>query len=186
MKNLVFTITFVMIFLFLPFILYSQIYLSNKGTVTFLSEAPLETITATSEQVQCAVNTDDLRFAFKIQNKSFIGFNSPLQQEHFYENYIETDKYTYSTFQGKIIEKINKETAGEQKVRAKGVLSIHGVDVERIINATIEFTDGEMALKSNFQISLEDHNIRIPNVVNQKIAEVIEVSVKARLEEKTD
>lgn len=163
-----------------------QIYLTNDGTATFVSGAPLEMISASSNKVQGAVNVFDNRFLFIIDNKSFLGFNSPLQQEHFYENYIETEKYKSSTFQGKIIEEVNMDKTGVQEVRAKGILSIHGIEKERIIDATLEYLDGTLILKCNFKVLLEEHNIRIPNVVYQKIAEVIEVSVYAKLEKKID
>ena len=70
-------------------------------------------------------------------NRSFKGFNSPVQQEHFYENYIEDDKFPRSSFQGKIIEKIDANLTGDFNVRAKGILDIHGVKQERIIPGTL-------------------------------------------------
>ena len=164
----------------------SQVYLTNEGKVTFVSDAPLELISASSNNVRGAVNVTDNRFLFIIDNKSFLGFNSPLQQEHFYENYIETEKYESSTFQGKIIEEINMDKAGVQEIRAKGILSIHGIEKERIIDATLEYIDGTLILKCDFKVPLEEHNIRIPNVVYQKLAEIIEVSVQAKLEKKID
>ena len=156
------------------------------SSLIFVSDAPLELISASSNNVQGAINVKDNRFLFIIDNKSFLGFNSPLQQEHFYENYIETEKYISSSFKGKIIEEVNVDQAGVQEVRAKGILSIHGVETERIIKATLESVDGTLILKCDFQVALEDHNIRIPNVVYQKIAEIIDVSVKAELEKKVE
>jgi hypothetical protein len=164
----------------------AQLYITNEGTATFTSDAPLELISATSDQLSGAIDVSDNRFAFRIANKSFIGFNSALQQEHFYENYIETDKYKYSSFQGKIIEKIDLSNPEPQQVRAKGTLSIHGVEQERIVKATLVVEDGKMVVFCEFTVPLEDHDIRIPNVVYQKIAEVIDVEVNAELNLKTD
>ena len=164
----------------------AQIYMTYTGTATFASEAPLEFISASSENLQGAVSLSDNRFVFKIENKSFTGFNSALQQEHFYENYIETDKYKSSTFQGKIIGKIDLRQEGPQEIRAKGVLSIHGVARERIIRATITVAGGELVVHSEFDVALEDHDIRVPNVVYQKIADIISVRIDAVLKEKTN
>jgi hypothetical protein len=166
--------------------LYAQVYLTNSGTATFVSDAPLELITASTDEVSGAIDASDNKFAFRIPNKSFIGFNSTLQQEHFYENYIESEKYTYSTFQGKIIEKIDVNSRDLQQVRAKGLLSIHGIEQERIIKATIIIDGDRIGVTSVFQISLEDHDIRIPNVVNRKIAEIIDVEIQADLILKSD
>jgi len=127
-----------------------------------------------------------LLFAFKVLNRSLKGFNSVLQQEHFYENYMEVDKYQYSTFRGKIIEKIDKNNRGFQSVRAKGTLSIHGVEKERIIDAQIEYNNDSIRISSKFEIPLEDHNIRVPSIVYQKIAENITVEVHATLVSKNE
>jgi len=158
-----------------------NIYLTHEGRVTFTSEAPLEIISAQSNELSGAIDLNNNHFAFKIANRSLRGFNSALQQEHFYENYMEVDKFPYSTFQGKIIEKINKDAKGTQKVRAKGTLTIHGVEQERIIDAVIEFDDHTIKINSAFRVMLEDHNIRIPSIVYQKIAENIAVEVHATL-----
>jgi len=158
-----------------------EIYLTHEGRVTFTSAAPLELISAQSNELSGAIDLNNNHFAFKISNRSLIGFNSDLQQEHFYENYMEVDKYPYSTFQGKIIEKLSKDANSTFRVRAKGTLSIHGVEEERIIDVVIEFVDHTIKISSDFSVALEDHNIRIPSIVYQKIAENIAVEVRATL-----
>ncbi len=171
--------------LFLTFMglqLCSQnIYLTREGILTFNSDAPLELISATSDELSGAINLITNSFAFKVTNKSLKGFNSSLQQEHFYENYMEVEKYPSSTFQGKIIEKIEISEKGIQHIRAKGILSVHGKKKERIIDAQVEFMGNLIIVNAQFDILLEDHNIRIPNIVYQKIAEVISVEIKANL-----
>lgn len=158
-----------------------DIYLTRDGSVTFVSEAPLELITASSDELMGAIDLKNNRFAFKISNQSLKGFNSALQQEHFYENYMEVDKYRFSTFEGKIIETIDPSDKNKQQVRAKGTLSIHGQEQERIINASVQFTNDGIEIESDFEVPLSDHNIRIPTIVYQKIAEIIRVEIRGRL-----
>jgi hypothetical protein len=180
------TLTIIIPFIFLN-ILYSQsIYLTYNGIATFTSDAPLEMITASSDQVQGAVDLSDRSFLFSIENKSFKGFNSSLQQEHFYENYMEVRKYPKSTFNGKIIEELDLSSIQEQVVRAKGILNIHGAEQERIIKGTLRITGEKLVLHADFTVPLEDHNIKIPKVVNQKIAEIINVSFSAEMTLKKD
>jgi len=158
-----------------------QIYLTRTGTATFLSNAPLEVIKAESAEVSGAINLVDRSFAFTIDNNSFKGFNSSLQQEHFYENYMEIQEYPLSSFKGKIIEEIDAASAREQTVRAKGTLLIHGIEQERIIKGTMKISGNKILVHADFTVPLEDHQIKIPRVVYQKIAEVIEVSIHAEL-----
>lgn len=166
----------------IPGILFSQqIYLSKSGKVQFTSNAPLEIIKAYSSELQGALNVADKTFAFIIDNKTFQGFNSPLQQEHFYENYMQVQDYPTSTFEGKIIENIDLDSGSLQTVRAKGILYIHGVEQERIIKGTLEKSGDKITIRAGFTIPLEDHNIKIPKVVHQKIAEIIEVTIEIEL-----
>ena len=158
-----------------------QIYMTKKGSVEFVSDAPLELIKAKSGELQAALNLADKSFAFIIDNGSFKGFNSPLQQEHFYENYMEVRDHPVSTFKGKIIENIDTESGADQVVRAKGLLSVHGVEQERIIKGSLKINGDKLILNADFTVPLEDHNIKIPRVVYQKIAENIAVSVRAEL-----
>ena len=158
-----------------------QIYMTKSGKALFVSDAPLEVIRASSAELQGAVNLDDKTFAFIIDNKSFKGFNSPLQQEHFYENYMQVKDFPTSTFKGKIIENIDLNTNAEQVVRAKGILNVHGIEQERIIKGTLQKSGDEVIIKADFTIPLEDHNIKIPKVVYQKIAENINVSIEAQM-----
>jgi polyisoprenoid-binding protein YceI len=162
-------------------LLSQPVYLTRSGTASFVSNAPLEIIKAESKSVSGAIDLADNEFIFTIDNNSFKGFNSALQQEHFYENYMETQLYPTSSFKGKIIEKIDVNSTLEQEVRAKGILDIHGVSQERIIKGTVKIIGDKLQLKADFTVLLEDHLIKIPKVVNQKIAETIEVSIIAEL-----
>jgi polyisoprenoid-binding protein YceI len=163
-----------------------QVYITHNGEASFVSNASLEVIKAESKEVDGAIDLSNRNFVFTIDNKSFKGFNSPLQQEHFYENYLETHLYPASTFKGKIIEELDLQSTQEQMVRAKGILDIHGVSQERIIKGTVRVINDKIQVKAEFNVLLEDHQIKIPKVVNQKIAESIAVSVTAELTKKSE
>lgn len=176
------------IFILTLFLLPGQIQSQDKyyrcqdGTISFLSEAPLETIEASSSELDGIFELKSKRLAFTIPMESFQGFNSPLQRVHFNENYMETDLYPSATFSGKIIEDIDAEENGVYEVRVKGQLSIHGVIKERIIQGTLEIKDDKVLINSDFTVPLSDHNIVIPKIVHQKIAPIIQVHVSAELE----
>ena len=121
---------------------------------------------------------------FSIEIDSFEGFNSGLQKEHFRENYMETEKYPRATFRGKIIEDVDLTKPGTSVIRAKGVFNIHGTEKERIVKVKLNVRDNEIHADAEFEVPLDDHNIRIPKVVNQKIASVIMVEVRAVLKPK--
>ena len=156
-----------------------ELYECQDGQIQIESDAPLELITASTNELKGFINTHKNSFAFQVKVKTITGFNSPLQQEHFYENYMETDKYPITSFSGKIIEKIRFDQDGVYEIRAKGILSIHGVEVERIIKCSLSIEKGQLLIKSTFSVPIADHNISIPKLVNLKIAEEIEITVSA-------
>ncbi len=157
------------------------LFRSDDGKVLFTSDAPLEIIKAESNELKGIIDPTKQTFAFQINIKSLKGFNSPLQEEHFYENYLETDKYPNASFSGKIIEKINFDEMGNYSIRAKGDLNIHGVKQERIIKCKFEINESGFIVTSDFLVHLADHNISIPKLVYQKIAEDIKVELQADL-----
>lgn len=162
----------------------AQIYVCKDGVTNFTSEAPLELIKAQSQKTNGVLDCANKNVAFSIDIDSFNGFNSELQKEHFRENYMESDKYPKSTFKGKIIEDIDFSKKGTYTVRAKGTFSIHGTEKEKIVKVKINIKDKTIDIETNFEVPLEDHDIKVPKVVNQKIASIIMVDVKATLKPK--
>lgn len=162
--------------------LNAQIYKTISGSIYFVSDAPLELIEAKSVKLQGIIDGTKKTFAFSIPISSFEGFNSPLQREHFNENYMESQDFSNATFTGKIIEKIDFTKDGKYSIRAKGKLTIHGVKQERIIKSQIEIKKGKLFVNSNFTVLLDEHKIRVPKIVYQKIAKEIKVNIKAEFE----
>jgi len=154
---------------------------TNAAEIKIESNAPLEIIKAESNNCQGILNLDNNEFAFRIFIKTFEGFNSPLQQEHFYENYMEVSDFPSASFSGKIIEEIVLPLESTTVMRAKGELLIHGVVKERIINVTLISDPDGLKFSSKFEVPLLDHNIEIPNIVKQKIADIIFISVEGIL-----
>lgn len=157
------------------------IYNIRTGSISFRSDAPLELIKAKSNELQGKLDTDKKRFAFAVKMASFNGFNSPLQKEHFNENYIESSKYPDATFTGKIIEDLDFSKNGTYTVRAKGMLTVHGVSQERIIKSELVIRGKQLTITAAFSVLLADHNITIPKVVHEKLASAIKVDIKAEM-----
>jgi YceI-like domain len=149
----------------------------SNGKIGMVSDAPMERIEANTTEATGVLDLAARSFAMQIPVKSFSGFNSPLQQEHFNENYLQSDKYPFAVFKGRIIEAVDLTKPGTYRVRAKGSLSIHGVDQERIIECVLVVNAEGVRVKSVFDVVLVDHDIRVPRVVQQKIDPRIEVTV---------
>jgi hypothetical protein len=159
-----------------------KIFSVKTGKISFRSEAPFETIKASSSDIKGLLDTDKKIFAFKVRMQTFEGFNSALQREHFNENYIESNRYPDASFNGKIIEDIDFTRDGSYVVRAKGNFVIHGVPQERIIKSDVDIKEGKINIKSSFSVFLGEHNIPIPKVVKDKLSSEIYVQVNCQLQ----
>jgi hypothetical protein len=156
----------------------AQIFISKTCEITFFSEAPLENIDAKNTTAKPILNTTNNEVAVRVPIKGFV-FAKALMQEHFNENYMESDKYPNATFKGKINETIDWSKEGTYKVTITGKLDIHGVEKDRTINGTITKKGEEITVNSEFNVKLEDHKIEIPKVVFQNIAETVLVKLNS-------
>jgi hypothetical protein len=158
------------------------VYATNTGSISFFSETKMENIDAVSKIAAVAINISNGKVFFKVKNTSFI-FKSSLMQEHFNENYMESEKFVYSTFNGEVldIKKHDLTKNGTYNVTVSGKLNIHGVEKDYTTTGTITVADGSVTMKASFKIKIEDHKIKIPSVVGANIAEDVDVKVAATL-----
>lgn len=148
-----------------------------RSEVTFVSDAPLERITASNMKCSGLLDPAARTFAVQVPVAEFQGFNSPLQREHFNENYMESRTWPKANFAGRIIDEMDFSTPGTRSVRAKGTLMIHGLEKERIIPCTVVVSAEGARVTARFEVALDDHAIRIPRIVHQKIAPLIQVEL---------
>ena len=102
-------------------------------------------------------------------------------QEHFNENYLESEKFPTGKFAGKITEVVDLSKPGTYPVTAAGNLTIHGVTKPVTVKGTIVATATELKVTFAFTVRTEDYKIEVPTLVFNKIAEVIEISGKLNL-----
>lgn len=159
----------------------AQIYEVFNGNVRFHSNTPQELIRAESNRLRGALDVSKNTFAFRVRVNTFEGFNSPLQQDHFNENYMESSLFPEAFFSGKIIENVDLRRDGTYQVRAKGKMQIHGFSQECIIEAQVRSINNRIDISADFFVILADYNIKIPRLVYDKLAPEIKVAVQASM-----
>ena len=161
---------------------YTQnLYKATDGEISFFSETPIENIDAVNKGVKALINTKNGEVAFIVANIDF-HFEKPLMEEHFNENYMESDKYKTSVFKGKIIGNVEYTIDGKYPVKVKGMLNMHGVEKEREMEGELIVKDGKVNIVSEFNVDLKDHKIKIPKLVVKNIAETVKVTVNLNFE----
>ena len=166
---------------FLTFICFSnhlkaQKYRSKSSSVHFFSSAPVEDIEATNLDGQSAMDISTNEIVFSIPIKSFT-FEKSLMQEHFNENYLESEKYPKSTFRGNI-NGFDATKKGWQDVKASGKLTIHGVENDISCEGKMAIENDIIKIETKFPVKVADYKIKIPQIVFYNIAEIVDVTIK--------
>ncbi len=156
------------------------LYRTSVGEVSFFSKTPALDIEALNKKAGAILNagTRDLAIQMKITD---FQFPNKLMQEHFNENYMESERYPTAKFTGKITEDIDFSKSGSYPVTAAGNMTIHGVTKPVVVKGTLVAYGNELKVSFAFKVRTEDYNIEVPTLVFDKIAEVIEVSGKLTL-----
>jgi hypothetical protein len=159
----------------------AQKYMTKTGFVGFFSHTPMEDIKGDNNQSASILDISTGELVFQLLVKSF-HFDRALMEEHFNENYMESDKFPKSTFKGKItnLATVDFSKPGKYDVTVEGDLSIHDVTNKISVKGELEVTSGGINATSKFNIVPEDYKINIPGVVKEKIAKNLEVSVNMK------
>ena len=172
----------------------AQIYMAKSGatSINFFSSAPLENIEALNKGAIIVLKASSGEIQVRVTMRNF-KFKNALMEEHFNENYMETDKKVdvdgaatypnkYGEFKGKINETIDYTTDGETKVTLTGKMSIHGVTNDITIEGTVSKKGPDLVISSKFPIKVADYNIKVPSMYVKNIAEVVDVTINSTLE----
>jgi polyisoprenoid-binding protein YceI len=163
----------------------AQKYFTKNGNVSFFSATSIENIKADNNQVVSVLNaaTGELQFSILVKN---FHFKKALMEEHFNENYMESDKFPKSTFKGNItdISKINFTADGNYPVMVSGDLSMHGVTQKVTTGGKISISGGKITGTAVFKVTLADYKISVPKVVENNISKTIEITVNCLYDQK--
>jgi polyisoprenoid-binding protein YceI len=158
-------------------------FYTKTGKVSFLSKAPIEEIEGKNKTVTAVLDSKTGAIQFQIQMKGF-EFEKQLMQQHFNENYVESDKYPKSEFKGTITNNsaINYKKDGNYTAKVKGQLTIHGVTKDVETTGTLKVNGGKIDANSTFNVLISDYNIKIPAIVKEKVSDSIKITVDCDLE----
>jgi hypothetical protein len=151
---------------------------TRSGKVKFFSDAKIENIEAINKQVSSVMDLESGKFAFLVPIRGFV-FEKALMQEHFNENYMESDQYPNATFKGRIsnTEAINLKQTGEYQLKLEGKMKMHGVENPFSEEVTLTVKDEQVHLHSQFYLKASDYQIEIPAGKKDNINNRLEVTV---------
>ncbi len=162
----------------------AQKYFTRNGHVWFFSTTPVEDIEAHNHQANSVIDYAKGDIAFTILMKSF-EFEKALMQEHFNEKYVESDEFPKASFKGKInnMDDIDFTKDGTYEAKVSGDMTIHGKTNPVETTGSFVVKSGKIQGTAKFQLTIEDYDIKIPGMVKDKIAKVIDINVDMAYEE---
>jgi polyisoprenoid-binding protein YceI len=167
--------------------IFAQTYMTRTGKISFNASAPgsLEKVEAINNEVANILDTKTGNIVFQVPVKSF-KFERELMQEHFNENYMESDKYPRSDFKGTIgnMAEINFTKDGTYNAKVTGKLTIHGVTKDVAVPGAIIIKGNTVKESAKFIVKLHDYNIDIPGVVSDKIGKEATIVLECDLVQK--
>ncbi len=159
---------------------YSQKMITRSGDIKFDATVPgaLDEVIGHNTTVSSLFDKTSGELVVQGMVKSF-KFKSPLMEEHFNENYLESDKLPKTNFKGKVIGFNGK--SGSYDV--EGDLTIHGV-TNKVKTKMSVTNDGGILISGSFTIKLADYKIDVPALAKKTLAETAKISIKLPLENK--
>ena len=167
-----------------PFYFRSRYWAAITSENYLKAKAAFEPIRASNNNTVSIIDSSDGQIAAVILISEF-DFRLGLMQEHFNENYLESNVYPKSTFEGQIknfsLEELNQDFKEHE---IKGVLTIKGVNNNITTKAKIRKLDEKIELTSGFSVMLSDYKVKIPKIVFKKIDEEVKINLNFVYERK--
>lgn len=164
---------------------HAQKLFTRNATVTFDATAANspETIKAINKSGTCVLDKSTGAVEMAVLIKGFV-FERALMQEHFNENYMESDKFSKANFVGKLDNPASVDTGkdGTYKINTTGTLTIHGVSKTVTVPVTFAVKSGNVSATVNFSVLCADYGIAIPSMVADKVGKSVSISITAGLE----
>lgn len=158
-------------------------FFTRTGKISFYSKTNVENIEAHNKTVTAVLDSKTGAVQFSVLMKGF-EFPKALMQEHFNENYVESDKFPKSDFKGTVTNnsEVNYKKDGSYPAKVKGALTIHGQTKDIETTGMVTIKEGKIALGAGFNLLIDDYNIKVPSLVRDNISKTISVQVNCPLQ----
>lgn len=175
----------VLLSIFIVTVSFGQKYFTKNGKINFDATSPNspERVEGVNRTVTCVVDAKTGNIQFAALMKAF-EFEKALMQEHFNENYVESDKFPKAEFKGLIDDNgtVNYSKDGTYSVKVKGKLTIHGETRDVETPGKLIVQNGKITALADFNVTLLDYKVSIPGLVADKVSKTAKISVTCQLE----
>lgn len=159
--------------------LKAQKLITKDGTIEIFSQTSLFTIEAKNQKVASILNLETGDVVASTLVRSF-KFKEALVEEHFNENYMQSEKYPKSQFKGKItnFNTVDQSKDGTYPITIEGELTMHGQTKPEKLNGKIVIHDGKISASAETEVSLENYKIEVEESYKDRINDLIKLDIK--------
>lgn len=166
-------------FIALPSITQSQSFKTESGHAEFKSEVPLHSFVGSSDHLVGKISLQDSVVDFYLDLTTLDTGNDKRDKDM--RETLETEKYPFAEFFGKLVTDFNPDKSSKQKVMVSGEFTIHNVTKETTIQGTLQKTDDGLSVEANWTLDMTDYNIKPPGILFYRVEEKIDIQIKALL-----
>jgi polyisoprenoid-binding protein YceI len=159
--------------------------LGAENVVRFISEARLHEFDGVTDRIDGFVRlgeaglvagaTEGSEFYLEVDLGS-LDTGVGLRDRQMRDNYLETDRFPYATFEGSFLH-VARSDAEHVQVTGEGELTIHGVSRRQEITCDVTDVDDGFRAGCAFDLLLSDFDIEIPTVMFLKLANGIRLEL---------
>ncbi len=160
---------------------HAQVYQTQVGTAVFTSRTPSESFDGTSRHLVGYLDLADSTVDFHLDLNT-IRTGIALRDRQMRESFLETDRFPFAGFKGKIHTPVDLTRHEPQSVFVMGTFDLHGV--ERHFELAGKLTprpDGSLRVEAGWPLNLSDYRIGIPGVLFYRINEQLAIRIDAIL-----
>jgi hypothetical protein len=160
-------------------------YIDKSGKIVFeASEELFEPVKAANESTTVIFDASTNQIASLALIKGF-RFKNSLMEEHFNENYVESETYPKATFKGNVLDFDFSELSEEtMEVMVDGTLKLNGKEKQILTSMNFVKVNDLLIIQGSFSVSPADFGIEIPSIVKNKIAKDVIVTLDFKLSQK--
>lgn len=154
----------------------SQTLVATDGYVEFISTAPLLTFKGTSDNLAGLINLETGEVDFFVDLASLDTGNRRRDRD-MRQVYLETEKYPFAEFEGRLTSHFNPEISGEQQATVTGSFTMREISRDMTVSGTMEATEEGIRVRAGWEIRLEDFDIERPGILFYELSEVQTVNI---------
>jgi polyisoprenoid-binding protein YceI len=160
----------------------------GAGTrVVFTSKATTETFEGKTDRLEGRIDLDPAAIGDSVTvhlecDLASLDTGSKLRNRHMRENHLETSRFPKAIFDGAAVlagAGTRLEVGKPVKFEAEGTFTVHGVSRRLRCSAEVAWTGSALSFTATFPISLPDYQIKRPEILFLKLAEMQQLRVSA-------